>query len=72
HRVLVDRWREMIAELQSSINADFAMFSVALRELLDLVQASEHCESLSVARATAADETGSEQEVPALAEPSLA
>ncbi|MCV6615671.1 MAG: NAD-glutamate dehydrogenase, partial [Cellvibrionaceae bacterium] len=72
HRVLVDRWREMIAELQSSINADFAMFSVALRELLDLVQASEHCESLSVARATAADEAGSEQEVPALAEPSLA
>ncbi|WP_299975185.1 NAD-glutamate dehydrogenase [uncultured Pseudoteredinibacter sp.] len=46
HRVLVDRWKDMISELQNTSAADFAMFSVALRELLDLAQASEHCETL--------------------------
>lgn len=48
HQVLVDRWRDMITELQNTPTADFAMFSVALRELLDLAQASEHCEAISI------------------------
>jgi len=42
--VLVDRWRSMINELQGAPGTDFAMFSVALRELLDLAQASVHCD----------------------------
>lgn len=46
HRVLVDRWKAMINELQGASGTDFAMFSVALRELLDLAQASQHCISL--------------------------
>ena len=33
----VKRWTAMINELQSSSHADFAVFSVALRELRDLV-----------------------------------
>ncbi len=45
HEVLVNRWRGMINELQGAPGTDFAMFSVALRELLDLAQASVHCES---------------------------
>jgi len=44
--VLVTRWKSMLTELQSSTSTDFAMFSVALRELLDLVQASHHTETL--------------------------
>lgn len=47
HSVLVQRWRSMVAELQAAPGTDFAMFSVALRELLDLVQATQHCKSLS-------------------------
>jgi glutamate dehydrogenase len=35
----------MIADLKSAASADYAMFSVALRELLDLAQASQHCTS---------------------------
>jgi glutamate dehydrogenase len=46
HGLLVARWRAMIAELQAAPGTDFAMFSVALRELLDLAQASQHCKSL--------------------------
>ncbi|GAB3091622.1 NAD-glutamate dehydrogenase domain-containing protein [Pseudomaricurvus hydrocarbonicus] len=46
HSVLIGRWRSMITELQGSAGTDFAMFSVALRELLDLAQASQHCTSL--------------------------
>lgn len=46
HVLLVDRWRLMITELQGAPGTDFAMFSVALRELLDLAQASQHCTSL--------------------------
>jgi glutamate dehydrogenase len=36
----------MINELQAAPGTDFAMYSVALRELLDLAQASQHCTSL--------------------------
>jgi glutamate dehydrogenase (NAD) (EC 1.4.1.2) len=39
---LVVRWRRMITEVQSSSATDYAMFSVALRELLDLVVATDH------------------------------
>jgi glutamate dehydrogenase len=46
HALLVERWRSMINELQGAAGTDFAMFSVALRELLDLAQASQHCTSL--------------------------
>jgi glutamate dehydrogenase len=37
---LVQRWRQMLAELHSSPAPDFAMFAVANRELLDLAQSS--------------------------------
>lgn len=43
---LVNRWRSMVNEVQSSQLTDYAMFSVAMRELVDLVQATEQCESL--------------------------
>jgi glutamate dehydrogenase len=42
HQVLVDRWMHMITELKGVTGTDFAMFSVALRELLDLAQVSRH------------------------------
>lgn len=40
--LLLDRWKGMIAELHSSDSNDFAMFSVAIRELFDLVQSSAY------------------------------
>lgn len=43
---LVSRWRTMVTELQASPGTDFAMFSVALRELLDLAQTAQHCQQL--------------------------
>jgi len=43
---LVERWRVMMHDLQSTQGTDFAMFSVAMRELVDLTQACESCESL--------------------------
>ncbi|ACE86291.1 NAD-glutamate dehydrogenase [Cellvibrio japonicus] len=43
HQRLVTRWQQMIMELQSINAPDFAIFSVALRELLDLAQVSQHC-----------------------------
>jgi len=44
NRVMVDRWKNMLTELHGSESADFAMYSVALRELLDLAQTSTHRE----------------------------
>lgn len=41
-RTMIDRWRTMVSELQGAPGTDFAMFSVALRELLDLAQATQH------------------------------
>ena len=38
---LIIRWIDMTEELHAAPNGDFAMFSVALRELLDLVQSTE-------------------------------
>ena len=37
---LIERWKFMIKDLRNGPTPDFAMISVALRELLDLVQAS--------------------------------
>ncbi|WP_111641893.1 NAD-glutamate dehydrogenase [Marinimicrobium alkaliphilum] len=39
---LIKRWHTVVDELDSAGHTDYAMFSVALRELLDLVQASQH------------------------------
>lgn len=36
----IERWRRVLAQLQSSDSVDFAMYSVAIRELFDLAQAS--------------------------------
>ena len=46
NQYLVDRWKSMVNEVQGSTVTDYAMFSVALRELIDLAQATEHCDSL--------------------------
>lgn len=40
HHPLVQRWQLMLAELRSSASLEFLMFSVAIRELLDLTQTS--------------------------------
>lgn len=42
HHILVSRWEYFVTELKNSPEADFTMFAVALRELLDLAQASIH------------------------------
>ena len=42
-----DRWRSMMNEVQNSSGSDYAIFSVALRELLDLVQITQYGESSS-------------------------
>lgn len=38
HRRMVDRWKGMLAELRAATGTDYAMYSVANRELLDLAQ----------------------------------
>lgn len=48
HGYLVDRWRSMVNEVQGHQVTDYAMFSVAMRELIDLAQATEHCEKLEM------------------------
>lgn len=40
--ILINRWKLMVNELQAASGTDFAVFSVALRELLDLAQATQH------------------------------
>lgn len=42
NHILVERWRSMISEIQGAVRTDFAMFSVALRELMDLALASQN------------------------------
>lgn len=39
---LVERWQSMLSELKAAGQIEFPMVSVALRELLDLAQASRH------------------------------
>ncbi|MGV8837339.1 MAG: NAD-glutamate dehydrogenase, partial [Cellvibrio sp.] len=46
HQLLISRWKTMVNELQAVNGTDFAMVAVALRDLLDLAQASQHCEAL--------------------------
>jgi glutamate dehydrogenase len=46
HQHLIRRWTSMRAEVESGGATDFAIFSVALRELLDLAQVTQHCETL--------------------------
>lgn len=46
HKLLIARWKSMVNELQAASGTDFAMIAVALRDLLDLAQASQHCEVL--------------------------
>ena len=41
---LINRWQSMVRDLRRGAAPDFAMISVALRELLDLVQASVEAE----------------------------
>jgi glutamate dehydrogenase len=42
HPNLVNRWQKMLGALRASNKVEYAMYSVALRELLDLAQASRH------------------------------
>ena len=42
--ILVNRWRVMLTELHTAPVHEFAMYSVAIRELLDLAQSSKHGE----------------------------
>jgi glutamate dehydrogenase len=42
HESLVHRWKSMLTELKGVREPEYAMFSVALRELLDLAQTTMH------------------------------
>lgn len=42
HEELVTRWRQMLTEFKATEDAEFSMYSVALRELLDLAQSTVH------------------------------
>jgi len=42
---MVERWRLMLIDLHNAPTQDFAMYSVAVRELLDLAQSSSHSTS---------------------------
>ena len=45
--LLVERWRTMLAQLHATEVQEFAMYSVAIRELLDLAQSSKYGEVVS-------------------------
>jgi glutamate dehydrogenase len=42
HAALIQRWKTMLTELKGAREPEYAMFSVALRELLDLAQTTMH------------------------------
>ena len=42
HKELVNRWTMMCTELKAAKTPEFAVYSVALRELLDLAQSTTH------------------------------
>ena len=44
HALMLGRWNTMVTHAQSAASTDYAMFAVALRELLDLSQVSRHRE----------------------------
>lgn len=48
HSLLIGRWNAMVNDLKSAGSSDYAIFSVALRDLLDLSQATQHCTSLDL------------------------
>lgn len=52
HARLIGRWKTMVNDLQAVNGTDFAMIAVALRDLLDLAQASQHCEALDARQIT--------------------
>jgi glutamate dehydrogenase len=41
--LLVSRWRDIAHDLQTNTHTDFAMFSVAMRELMDLMESCRTC-----------------------------
>ncbi len=43
---LISRWRKIAHDLQTNTVSDFAMFSVAMRELMDLMEVSRSCNAL--------------------------
>lgn len=45
HEELVARWKTMLTEFKATEDAEFSMYSVALRELLDLAQSTVHSAS---------------------------
>ena len=45
HSCLIERWRSMLCDLQGTESQDFAMYSVAIRELLDMAQRSKFDEA---------------------------
>jgi glutamate dehydrogenase len=47
HAELITRWRQMLTEFKATEDAEFSMYSVALRELLDLAQSTVHSASQS-------------------------
>lgn len=48
HALLIDRWNLMVGDLKSAVSPDYAIFSVALRDLLDISQATQHCAALDM------------------------
>ena len=38
HSSLIDRWRQILADLRSATTLNYTMYFVAIRELLDLTQ----------------------------------
>ena len=42
YQPLIERWRAVLTELHGGVSSDFAMYAVALRELLNLAQSSSH------------------------------
>ena len=42
HGELIARWKQMLTEFKATEDAEFSMYSVALRELLDLAQSTVH------------------------------
>ncbi|MCG8516708.1 MAG: NAD-glutamate dehydrogenase [Pseudomonadales bacterium] len=45
YQPMITRWKSMLAELKGVREPEYAMFSVALRELLDLAQSTIHTQS---------------------------
>ncbi|WP_336366903.1 NAD-glutamate dehydrogenase [Marinobacter sp. C2H3] len=55
HQPMIDRWKSMLGEFKGVREPEYAMFSVALRELLDLAQSTMHQTAESSAAETVAE-----------------